>query len=418
MFEDFSNFIQKCPTPFHFCAYARELLKKANFQEVSESEPFPKVKKGFFIRDERALFAWNDNGHDFSVIAGSHCDSPSLFIKPNSEEITINNQKILKCTLYGGGLFYTWVGHDLKLAGRVFYKTSEGVKCKLFNSEAPIAFIPPFEDHFDPRLCGYICSTDYDGFNAIFGFKDSTNLVDYVATKLNIPSDSICHWDLRLSDTELPTLLQDEVITSQNLDDLSNTYVVLKAFLDSNPKSGVFSGLAVFDNEEVGSSTRSGAGSSLINSALKRVIGDDETVRQMKANSIFLSCDTNHATHPNFPDKTEQNHVCNIGKGFAVEIDHNNSVACDMISLEILKRAAKKVGAKIQITTGLNGLSSGSTIGPMTESGTGIRTIDLGIPLLAMHSIRETGAISDMIDEYKTIKELYNHAKKYLVNVN
>ncbi|OHS98258.1 putative M18 family aminopeptidase 2 [Tritrichomonas foetus] len=413
MFEEYSEFIQNCPTPYHFAEYARTQLQKAGFTEMKESEEWESVpKKGFSIRNERSLIAWNDEGHDRAIIQASHNDSPCFILKPNFDEC-VDGYRRARCSNYGGLLMYTWFDRNLRLAGRVVYKTPEGLKFKLFDSKVGIATIPCLAIHLDSSFKFSPNSlSPEDHFIPIYGTESDPPLKEYVASQLSLNADDIVTLDLRFVDSEPPQLTND-ILNSQRLDNMQNTFFILKAFLETSPQSGTTNILAVFDNEEIGSSTRCGAMSAFIDDLLKRIAKNDD-IRRMKANSHIISFDSTHGTNPNFPDVLESYHLIHIGKGITLERDPDYQTSSDMKNEFAMRQAAQEIGENIQTACCKNNTGGGTTIGPMSETLTGILTVDAGAPVIGMHSIREHGSVKDIESGFKLAVELYSNYEKYM----
>ena len=412
MFEDFSNFITACPTPYHFTEYARQKLLNLGFQELKESDAWDNVPlKGFIIRDERCLVAWNDGGHECGCFAGSHSDSPCLILKPKFDEL-IAGYRRARCSAYGGGLWYTWFDRDLKLAGRVLYRTETGIKSVLYDSQVGIATIPLIAMHFDLSFIYSTKDTNLeDNFIPIYGTESDPPLQEFIASQLSIKSEDIVSLSLRFVDANPPNQVND-ILTCQRLDNMQNTYIILKSFLDAPPEDGHFNMICVFDNEEIGSQTRCGAMAAITDDILQRIIKDVD-INTFKAKSLFLSCDSNHATHPNFTYQKEINHVIYLGKGMVIERDPNQDCANGLDNELSIRQAAKAIGVNIQTYSPTNLGSGGSTIGPIVETRSGILTVDTGAPVLGMHSIRENGTMADLESGYKLVCELYRNYKKY-----
>ena len=413
MFEEFSDFIQKCPTPFHFTSHARSLLLSQGFVEMKESEPWPDIPSiGFSIRDDRSLFAWRDGGHKSAVIEASHCDSPCLILKPKFDEVS-DGYRRCRCSNYGGGLYYSWLSRDLRLAGRVILRDKDGFKSVLYDSEKPVATIPSIAIHLDSSYRYSPNEFDLEeNFIPIYGLENDPPLIEQVAKKLNVDTQDIVSVNLRFVDAQQPNLIND-MLTSQRLDNMQNTFLILKAFLESKPQDGVMNILCVYDNEEIGSSTISGAMTSIIDDNLKRILKNEEELRALKANSLILSMDSNHATHPNIFGYQEDHHKAVVGKGLTIEKNPDYQTMCDMKNEYPLRQAAIALNENIQVVTNKNNSGSGSTIGPMSETLTGILTVDSGAPVLGMHSIRELGSVKDIESGYKISLELYNNFLKY-----
>jgi aspartyl aminopeptidase len=418
MFEEISDFLWRCATPYHFCAYCRSALSALGFVEVEERRLVQgeKPKRGFIIRDERCIFAWNDKGHQAGVLAVSHCDSPCLILKKNADQLVGTIRK-LRCSTYGGGTWHTWVDRPLRMLGQVNYKTESGIQTVLFDSGKAIAVIPSVAVHFSIQNSLTPKFDAEEGFNAIYGGRDSEPIMSFVANRLGISPDSIIGSDLRLMSAEPACLFSDNLFSAQQLDNLANTFACLKAFLQSEPEEGYCNCLVSFDNEEIGSLSRGGALGPLVNDCLDWLFADSEALRLYKTNSILLSCDSNHATHPNYLAVSDAGNPVKLGDGFTIEVPLGQSLGYSEAAKLAVMKASAKVGSRLQMRTELLS-SSGSTVGPICEVATGIPVVDVGIAQLAMHSIREFGCGSDVEYELRMIQELYSHFSEHRTVVN
>ena len=183
--------------------------------------------------------------------------------------------------------------------------------------------------------------------------------------------------------------------------------------MDSTPENGTFAILTLFDNKEIGSSTRTSAGSNLINYGLKRIIKDDDVIRIMKSKSFYINTDTIFATHPAWPNLLDTNNPVILGKGPGIEITHSNLKSYDIFGANIIERVASKINSKLQIYSDLNFSSRCFTIGPTIEAETSIRVIDIGIPTYSIKSIRESCSINDIKELYNILKEIFNTYSSY-----
>lgn len=387
LFDDFSTFLDQCPTPHHFCAYARSLLLSHGFVEVPGTAipPNPRPLKGFTVNEERSLFAYNDRGHKGSVISVSHIDSPCLILKPRCED-TAQTVRKLRASNYGGARWSTWVDKPLRLAGIVMHRTDSGLKRSLFDSVKPVAVIPSYAVHLSSPSALRPEYDIEDDLCPIYGTTASGTMLEYVAEELGISVDDITYTNLRLIGSEPPTLFADGMISGRALDDMANTYAILKAFIESEPPEGFTSVLGAFDNEEIGSLTKNGANGTAIAEFLRGIAGEGE-FRVMKENSIILSADADHGSHPNHLNNTDDANLSMIGQGMSVGVKCYGQVR-HWNGAQALRRAAEKVGAKLQVSPEKMWVIAGSTVGPMSESHNGIPGVDLGILVLGMHSVK------------------------------
>ena len=408
-FAQLKEFLLNSQTPYHFTDYSRKLLKEAGFEEIQEkNKPENIPKKGFFIRDDRCLICWNDNGHKHGSIICSHCDSPSLILKPNFGDSTLDYARV-RCSVYGGGLWYSWIGRELKLCGKVV--ASEGKnkpkKTLLYDSKRAIGMIP--YSQVDPLNPSFNAETD---FHVYYGsWKPSKLLLDQVASELGIESKHIETFDLRFVDANPPNLFSG-IITAQKLDDLVCTFSGFTSFLQSEPTEGVTNIFIAFDNEEIGSSTQCGGKADIINDVISLLITDEQEKRVFKRRSIIGSFDVVHASHPNYEDKTDPKHIVAQGKGVTLGTDcgvcnTDLDVLIPLFEYINMNKQSNGPVSKGQIAIDY-GPGSGSTVGPMVEERSGILTFDFGQPLLGMHSIRETASLKDLDDCYNFCHKFYS----------
>lgn len=445
--DDFINFLDECPTQFHFCSYTRSELLKNGFVELKESEEWKEVpKKAFFIRDEREVVAWNDSGHNRAIIAGAHCDFPCLILKPKFDEI-IGGYRRCRCNTYGTGLWYTWLDRDLRLAGRVLIKNSISgpIKSVLFDSKTGIATIPCIAPQLDSEFGASNPINADTNLIPIYGIESQTPpLLDYVASKLNVDSKNIVSYDLHFIDSEPSSKIfnqDDSIIQSQKLNGLHNSYAVLKSFINSNPEEGTISMIAIFDNEETGSKSRASAASDAINSALQRILRfNSSDYRCFKANSFFINCKSFHAQNQNFAANGVFRQI-RLGNGICMQRSSViKSVSSPKNDYSIVE-AIKKIFVESSIekdddqsienknvcvddhqfcypcqnvpSTSFQSKGEKALLGAVVENKFGILSIDIGAPLIGMNSIRELGSFKDIEYEFAILSELFTNYSKY-----
>ena len=385
--QRFIDFIDHSPLPFQFCEHTRGVLSSNGYTELKEDDEWTEIpQKGFFFRDDRCLVAWNKGGLKSAIIVGTHCDSPCIKIQPGNK---------LEVSTYGGGIWRSWFQRNLRLAGRIY--DMEG-KVHNVDSKEGIAVIPTaYNDNSQAAL------------TPIIGSNPNASVFDYVSKLTNVPVDQIQSYELGFVDAQKPSVVgtKGEFIACQRIDNLGSTFSALDAFLKSEPKE-TLNVLVVFDHEEIGSNTNTGAKSDLLGTFLKRVVPADE-YEAFIARSLVVSSDNAHAWHPNFQDKHEQNHRPLLGGGPVVKKSPAAAYATDMTSVYPFKKACNLAGVPCQMMLNRNDIPSGSTIGPHVSSILGIATVDIGQPQLAMHSIRELLAVADIDLLTKALVSIYNN---------
>jgi aspartyl aminopeptidase len=386
------SFLSLCPTPFQFADYARSLLLSHGYTEFQNSASLP--RKGFVIRHNRSLIAFNNGGTDRALIIGTHCDSPVLRIDPSNETVTSG---------YGGGLWYSYLNRDLRVAGSVVCRDGDDLISVPFDSGEPIAVVNY------PKLPEGSVQLDLSQFSLSFG---GGSLKDFLREKIG---KEVVSWELSCVDGEGPVVvgLNGEFVASPRLDNQASTFSGLEAFVATEP-NGWLNVLAVFDHEEVGSLTLEGARGMWVKEVLETIIGE-EKFGEVMARSFAVSCDSAQAFHPNFPEKYDKEHAPVLGGGVALKRSPGYLYATDLASSLPIEKACKKLGIKLQVMMNRNDIAGGSTIGPAIALRLGVATVDLGQPLLAMHSIKELIAVKDVDDTTALFTELFAHFDEYRI---
>ena len=407
--EELLNFFNNCPTPFQFAEVASRYLLDAGFTQVDDrfTNFNDTIKKGFVIREKRALVAFNIGGYESAIIVGTHCDSPVLKLDPVSESAKCS-LKTVTCATYGGGIWTTWQDRPLRLAGCVVMKDGS---VRTFDSIEPVAVAPSLAIHLGST------SIDENNNNVttpIFGLSGGTSLMDYVASKLGVQASDIATHELSFVDANPPKIVgvEKQFLATQRIDNLASTFAALKAFLNSEPNNTI-NVLVVFDYEEIGSNTSTGAKGDFLKTVLRHLVPDVQKYHPFISKSLLVSSDNAHAVHPNYGSKHEAMHAPIMGSGVIIKKSPGVQYATDMASTFPLKKAAEAAGVELHYLINRNDIPSGSTIGPLASTQLGIATVDIGQPQLAMHSIREFVTVDDIKANTKLLVELYNHYEEY-----
>ena len=447
--RDAMAFIDASPDPFHAVHSAVEQLKGVGFVEWKDEDDENETVlapggKYYFTRNKSTLVAFSvgENympGMGFKII-GSHTDSPNLKVKPHSKRTTSKNggssgsiQIGVEC--YGGGLWHTWFDRDLGISGRVFVNDEEKgvIRQQLVKIDKAILRIPNLaihlqtakereafavnkEDHLSPILAMAVEDSLTTGESSDEATKDEwlkhqePLLVQMLASELGVETEDIVDFELNLFDVQTASLggVNSEFVHSARLDNLASCFLSLRGLIDHVKSGGVqndedISMIAMFDHEEVGSSSATGAGSPIIGEAVKRInhalgAGADSPILYDRAiqRSFVLSVDQAHAVHPNYAAKHEKNHGPVMNGGMVIKRNSNQRYATNGVTGLIIRQLAKSAGLPpIQEFVVRNDCGCGSTIGPIISTATGMRAIDMGCPQLSMHSIRETMGVKD-----------------------
>lgn len=419
------GFIEKSPTAFHSVETSEELLKLNGFKKLDARDKWTIEKGGkyYTTKNSSAIIAFTvdtDNlKEDGFRIIGSHSDSPSFRIKPNPEMEVEKTYLKLNTECYGGPILNTWLDRSLAIAGRVILKGEDILRPveTLININRPICIIPNLAIHMNRQVNEGVALNKQKDMLPLVGLLNETLekdnfLIKTIANELGRKVEEILDFDLFLYEYEKGMLIgpNEEMISCGRLDNLSMAHASLHALIDSKPSRGV-NVVSVFDNEEVGSSTKQGADSNMLINVLERIslcLGQsrEEFFRSLYS-SFIISADLAHAVHPNVSEKHDPTNRPVMGKGPVIKINANQAYTSDSQSTAVYKSICKEAGVNCQEFVNRSDVRGGSTIGPISSTHIDIPSVDVGSPILAMHSIRELGCVEDHMDIYKTFKTFY-----------
>lgn len=396
------KFIENSPTAFHAVENVKAELKALEFTELYEGLKWniEKGKSYFVSRNNSSLIAFKVPEGDFKgfMISATHSDSPAFKIKENPE-LKDKFYTRLSVEKYGGMIDSTWLDRPLSIAGRVLVKTENGVSTKLVNFKEPVAIIPNVAIHLNRKANeGNALNAAVDLLPVVGVAKDESKcFLSAVAERADVNESDILSSDLFLYNREKGYEWGD-FVSSPRLDDLQCVYASLKAFENSEAKCSM-PVLAVFDNEEVGSSTKQGADSTFMKFALKKIsyaMGLNEADFADKiAGSFMLSCDNAHGVHPNHSEMTDSNHQCTLNGGVVVKFNANQSYCTDGVTSAILRRISENAGVPTQAYTNRADIRGGSTLGNIANTQLSMLSADIGLAQFAMHSSYETAGSKD-----------------------
>lgn len=401
--QDLGEFIAQSPTPFHAVSNAAALLRGAGFSEHLLTDQYADRNRFFITRNDSSLVAVVINApleEGFSLL-GAHTDSPCLRVKPNA---SYNQRGYLQLgvEVYGGALLSPWFDRDLSLAGRVSLVDENGrMQHRLVDFRRPIAVVPSLAIHLNREANEKNEINRQTHLPPVLAIsEDEVPLQDMLLEQLahEYPDQSfsrVLGFELSLYDTQAPAImgLRNEMLASARLDNLLSSYIGLRALLESKPAGNCI--LVLNDHEEVGSASASGAAGPFLETVLRRVCASEATYRQAIANSLLVSADNAHAVHPNYADRHEPRHQPLINGGPVIKINHNQRYATNSETQALFTWLCEKEEIPCQQFVVRSDMGCGSTIGPITATELGIRTVDIGAPQLAMHSIRELAGVRD-----------------------
>ncbi|CAK0747514.1 putative M18 family aminopeptidase 2 [Gammaproteobacteria bacterium] len=421
--QNLLNFIDASPSPWHTVSTMEQELQIKGFLSLEESQDWSLVSGGkyYVVRGGSSLIVFilgdvplPDAG--FRIV-GAHTDSPGLRLKPKAAHGTEHMVR-LGVEVYGGPILATFTDRDLSLAGRVCLRTNDSIEIRLVCFDQPLVRLPNLAIHLN-RLVnedGLKLNKQTELPLLIAGIDPNQSATEHfdslLADRLQCNPSDILSWDINVYDTQKGALWgpQQEFIADSQLDNLSSCYAGLVALLETEPAKNTCVG-AFFDHEEIGSESSKGAVGSFIPDVLERIASASDLslsgYKQTLARSFLVSADAAHAYHPNFPNAYDPLHTVKVNAGPVIKINVNQRYATDGISEAQFMQICKQVDVPFQKYVHRTDLTCGSTIGPMTAAKLGISTIDVGCPIWAMHSIRESGGVFDQIYFAKALKEFF-----------
>lgn len=423
---DLIDFLYKSPTAYHSVATIKERLDLNGFTEVKESEKWDLQKEGkyYVIKNDSALIAFEigtgDVEEDGFKLIGAHTDAPGFRIKANPEMVSEGKYLKLNTEVYGGPLLYTWFDRPLGIAGKVALKGNSPLKpeVKLVNINKPILIIPSVAIHMNRSVNeGFNVNKQKDTLPLLSlindKFEKNGYLVKVLAEELKVEASDILGFDLGLYEVEKGAVigLNEEFISAGRLDDMWMVYTGIQALIESKANKST-KVMVCIDNEEIGSLTAQGANSALLLNILERItlaLGKDrEGLHRALSNSLMISADLAHAVHPNAEEKHDPTNRPVLGNGPVLKTAASGSYSTDSYNAAIFEGLCKTANVPYQKFFNRSDVRGGTTIGPITTSLLTIPVMDMGAPLLSMHSIRELATVKDNYYTIKLFTEFFN----------
>lgn len=397
---DFARYIQASPSSYHAAAEAGRRLTDAGFVQLHEPKEWPTGAGRRFVIRDGAIVAWvqpaKATGTSPFRILGAHTDSPGFKLKPKSTT-SQHGWRQAGVEVYGGPLLNSWLDRELELAGRLV--TTDGRE--VLARTGPFLRIPQLAIHLDRGVNDSLTLDRQQHMQPVFGVGDEGEVLQLLADAAGVGIADVAGHDVLTADTQAPARfgVGDKLFAAGRLDNLGSVFAGLTALIDAPGDSLHISVLAAFDHEELGSNSRSGAGGPLLDDILTRIgagLGASVSQRlQAYAESWCLSADTGHAVHPNYPERHDPANMPILGGGPLLKINANQRYATDAVGAALWARTCEQAGIEYQEFVSNNAVPCGSTIGPLTATRLGIRTVDVGMALLSMHSARELCHVDD-----------------------
>lgn len=408
--QDLLRFIDAAPSPFHAVAEARRRLEAAGFTPLAEGEAWDLEAGGRYLveRGDGALAAFRVGakppGETGFRIVGAHTDSPGLRLKPHLA-VARQGHLSLDVEVYGGPILATWADRDLSLAGRIYVEEDGALRPRLVRLERPVCRIPNVAIHLDRKVNDEGLSLDkHRDLAPVAGLWSGDGdpgraVLEAVAGAAGVDPDAVRGHDLGLYDLQPSTFagLDDELVFAPRLDNEAMSHAGLRA-LQGAEAADATAVLVLFDHEEVGSGTHRGAAGPFLKDLLGRLVEafpQPGGLPRALARSLIVSADMAHAVHPNRPDLHDGSHVPRLNGGPVIKTNANQRYATDAETGAAFRRLCRLAGVPVQEFVMRADLPCGSTIGPLSAAGLGVRVVDVGNPMLSMHSIRELGGSRD-----------------------
>ena len=405
------DFLNASPTPFHATRNMAEILAENRFSELKEADEWD-TPPGQILRHSQRLFYCGFCHRHQPTRRHRHQDGGCAYGQPLPEskaqpERIAEGYQQLGVEVYGGVLMNPWFDRDLSLAGRVTFKNKNNqVTSKLVNLKQPIAVIPSLAIHLDREANNErtinpetdlppILLNENEAFTFSSLLEDATQGGEILATDL-------CFYDTNPAQV---IGVNSDFLASARLDNLLSCFTGLAALLAAD--EAVTSLLVCNDHEEVGSNSTSGAAGTFLRDVLTRVTPDETSKIRTFSKSLLISTDNAHGVHPNYPDKHEVNHGPVLNKGPAIKFNAKQRYATNSETAGYFKALCQKTGVEYQEFVNRADMACGSTIGPITATELGVRTLDVGVPTFAMHSIRELAGTRDAFNLYRVLSEFY-----------
>lgn len=420
------DFLYDSPSACHGVKETQKILDKNGFIEIKEADKWELQAKGkyYVIKNDSALIAFEVGTGDIEKtgfrLIGAHTDVPGFRIKPNPQMISEGKYVKLNTEVYGGPILHTWFDRPLSIAGKVSLKGASPLKpeTRLVNINKPLLIIPSLAIHMNREVNeGFKINRQVDTLPLLGLINDKLEKEDYLmnilAEELQVNKEDILNFELGLYEYEKGMLIgmNEELISSGRFDDLWMVYAGIKALVDSRENAATKVMICI-DNEEIGSLTAEGANSTLLNNILERItlgLGKDrEGYYRTLANSIMISADLAHAVHPNLGDKHDPTNRPVLEGGPVLKIAASGSYSTDSFNGAVFAGVCEAAGVPFQKFVNRSDVRGGTTIGPVTAANLTIPVIDMGAPVLGMHSIRELASVKDNYYTVKAFTEFFS----------
>ncbi len=415
--KELMEFIKAAPTAFHAVDEITARLSAAGFSPLSEAEPATLTPGGgyFLTRGGSSVIAFRlpECTPKGLLIAASHSDSPTFKLKVNAEVKGAGNTLKLNTERYGGGILSSWFDRPLSVAGRAVLRTADGIASKTVTIDRDLAVIPNVAIHQNRTVNdGYKFNPACDTFPLIGEAESAGRLQQLVAKAAGCSPEELLGSDLYLYNRTPGAIfgLNEEFFAAPRIDNLQCAFASLQAFLSAKA-TGHIQMLAVFDNEETGSSSRQGAASTFLTDTVD-LIGESygmtaAAIHRWLPSSMMISADNGHAVHPNHPELSDPQNAPRMNGGVVIKYNASQRYTTDAISAALFTRICESAGVATQVFANRSDMAGGSTLGNISNTKLALNTVDIGLAQLAMHSCYETAGVSDTLSMIRALEAFY-----------
>jgi aspartyl aminopeptidase len=404
--DDLMQYLDESPSPWHAAASAVRRLAAAGFTALELDTEWDDLPVKGYVQRGAAVVAWHHGAEAGPVapirMVGAHTDSPCLRVKPNADAGGFG-WKQLAVEVYGGALLNSWLDRDLGVAGTVVCRDGSS---RLVAVHDAVARVPQLAIHLDRDVNDRGVVLDkQQHLSPVWGLGNPVDgeFRDWLAGHTGDAAADIVTWDLCLFDRTPAALLgpDRDLLASGRLDNQASCWAATAALCDAGAPSDTNAVIALFDHEEVGSESTTGAAGPLLEHVLERMaLASGATRAQYLAQlaaSRCISADNAHSVHPNYPERHEAAHRPLVNQGPAIKLNHNQRYATSPRTAAFAREVFEAAGVPWQVFVSRNNMPCGTTIGPITATRLGIETVDVGVPQLSMHSARELCGTKDPI---------------------
>ena len=414
--ERLIDFIANSPVSYLAIKNAVRMLGENGYIPYHFGDTFVSGGKYYITRNGSSVLAFRlpESVPNGFMITASHSDSPLFMLKPDYTVKACDRYCKLNTEVYGGGIYSSWFDRPLSIAGRVVVRDKGAFKTIPFSIDRDLCLIPNTCIHFNREInSGYSYNPAVDTLPLFGTWDDRPILQEMIACTVGVPIDSILSSDLFLYNRMRGTIFgaDNAFFAAPRIDDQQCAFSTLTAFLETAGTNGSVPVCAIFDNEEVGSSTKQGAASDLLRDTLNAIAGHyNVALSSLLRSSLLLSCDNAHAMHPNHPELSDKQNAPHMNEGIVIKHNANQKYTTDAVSEALFTEICRQANVPVQHFSNRSDIRGGSTLGSIASARVSMNAIDIGLAQLAMHSSYETAGTKDTAYLIDACKAFFSHS--------